>query len=543
MASALAADAPTVDKGLQGECNRIAASCKLAYGNILVSGANSPGVAVALSRQLPKLKVLALVPDRETRDKARSQVFELGLHGKVKVMEATIHGLEYPPLYFDLIFHDMASTNLAGDIERLFYFLKPGRRVCLRVPGDSAEACKRTMLKLGLAQGDVHEGKGAYQLAYQRPPPDPERDWGSWQRDAEENRFVDIPEFTPPLKELFSYELETNANHSNIVPVTSEGVMVYHHYRHGKLKAHDAYTGELIWVYDKESALAGRFSLRQGEKLKLPAATGGTVVITRWGGKSARGPVSYKDYDAFVCFDIHTGNVLWTKPLPQDARWDRYRRFSTYKGQYYLPITTRKAILYEPKTGKETEIKPILPLHEETWKAGSVVFVSPFKVGPYLFKKLPKGETAKNIVSASGDPIPAGSTVVEKDGKVLYRYKHLGAGPRRRLVVSLDKGVFTYSDRAYDLDTGKMTWVAAWMGWTCGGVTVTGDYLWDNTRSMLYARHMDTGQIVWRCMNANNCLPPTIANGVLYSMTKATHRMRAYVSANILKVPAKRSHK
>jgi outer membrane protein assembly factor BamB len=78
------------------------------------------------------------------------------------------------------------------------------------------------------------------------------------------------------------------------------------------------------------------------------------------------------------------------------------------------------------------------------------------------------------------------------------------------------------------------------MPWTCSGPTYAGGYAWSTTSGAVYAQDARDGHIAWIERGPNSCVPPTIANGILYTMSNNTLRMRALASGNLLRLPAER---
>lgn len=482
----------------------------------LVVGKGAGKLAAELFHMQPRLRIYGVEPDQGACDAARRLVDSQGMYGKVTVAAGTTEHLAYAPLYFDMVVLDLTATKAVEQpIEALYRLLKPGGCAFLRVGPGRSRGWKKTMLHLGLEEAAIREAADGKTLVYARPGPSPAEDWGAWFRDAFHNCAVDIPGFKPPLVELWNYELEASDDRHNwVVPVASGGMVVYHYYMVGRVRAHDAFTGEPLWT--RPSRFPSNIGVHKKVWMSVPATVGGTVLVAT-------------SLEELTCMDLWTGQTLWKKRLPEDIDWDRaadrisrsLRHLSVHKGAYYLLVNKDKALYYDPKTGKETVIKPVMPYHVYV-KVGDLEFYP----AQWNYSHRPMKWTVKK----------------EGANKELYTFSSSG---RPRFCIAEEENMLISMAwdpyQGFNLETGRCVWKGLSMAFTCSGPTYAGGYVWATASGVTYANDVRTGQTVWQIRNSNSCAPPVIAHGILYTISNNTERLRAYVSANLLKPPARRS--
>lgn len=491
---------------------RILDESRISTGNALVTGQGAAEVAVQMCDLKKGWRIRAVEPNQSTCNAAREMVDGKNLYGKITVAAGPIDYASYAPFHFDLVYLNLASVAATEKhIEGLYRLLKPGGCGILRVDKAAETEWKRIMLKLGLRKAAIRLSAEGDSLVYHRPGPDPKHAWGAWFKDAYHNCAVDSPDFKPPLVELWNHQLAASDDgHPWVIPVASDGVVVYRQNRRGYIRAHDGFTGKLLWTAPSlYFSIPGKPRRRW---MTVPAMAGGTVLAVT-------------SSEELRCMDSRTGRLLWKKPLPEDMDWDgkgmSLRHLSVHNGTYYLLVNKDKALNYDPDTGKETVIKPVLP-YRAYMKVGDLVFYP----NEWTFRHSPL------------------AWAVRKDGKdeVLYTFTAPG---RPRMCVAEKENVLIRMDWApysgHDLQTGQKIWKGKKTAFTCSGPTYAGGYFWATASGVTYAHEAKTGNIAWMARGANSCVPPIIANGILYTISNNTERLRAFTSANLLKPPGKRS--
>ncbi len=489
---------------------QLSRDCRISSGKCVIVGPGSSELAAELANS-GDVRVFAVEPDATATDAGRVQLYNAGLYGKVTVHTGDIDTLKLPPLQFDLLICDLTGQPPAEkSIAAMYRLVKPGGKAVLKVGPGQAAGYQKLMVDLGLDEANISAGSG--QIIYSRPGPDPNRDWRSWFNGPFHQCAANSPDFAPPLVEIWSWQTETSARHNWVVPIIGDGVVVYHEWQFGYINGHDAYTGELLWSHP--SKFPDQAGVHKRLWMSVPAVVGGTALVAT-------------TLQELTCIDLKTGKTLWVKSIPSDIDWDQepgwqsLRHLSTHDGKYYLLVNKEKALYYEPRTGKETVIEPLLPYRAYT-KFENQVFYPKY----WNYSHQPMTWTVKD----------------EKTDEQIYTFESSG---RPRFCLVPDQRMLLHMEwegyKGLDIDSRENVWGGPYMPWTCGAATSAGKYAWSTASGITYSMDARTGQVDWMIRNTNSCVPPAIANGILYTMSNNSLRIRAFASANLLKLPARRS--
>jgi len=492
--------------------DRILADAGVQRGNCLLVGFGSSSLGVEL-RRCSELRIYAVEPDQASVAIGRDQVDQAGLYGKVTVHGGDWGDLHFPPLHFHLIVFDLGGKDPAeAPLATMYRLLRPGGKALLTVGSARSAGWRELMESLGLETENVRDLPEGGGLLYTRPGPDPDRNWRSWFANAFHHCACDSPGFHPPLVEVWSWRCVPSARHNWVVPIVGDGAVVYHEWQFGYINAHDAYTGQLLWSHG--SQFPDNAGVHKRLWMSVPAVAGGTTLVAT-------------SLEELTCIDLQTGQTLWTKPIPEDIDWDQVpgaqslRHVAVHDGKYYLLVNKERAVYYDPRTGDETQTDPLLP-YRAYCKVDRYVFYPEF----WNYSHRPMTWTVAE----------------ETSGEKLYTFRSSGrprfciAEPERLI---LCQGWDGYS--AVDLDTGERRWIGPAMTYSCGSATYAGGYAWRTASGATYCIDVHTGEIPWLIRSSNSCVPPTIANGMLYTMSNNSLRLRAFTSADLLALPAKRS--
>ena len=496
----------------QVEAEQILAASKIQRGNCLVIGPGSSRLAAELHRH-GNLRLYAVEPDDASVQAAREHIDALGIYGKVTVHEGDLGRLDFAPLYFHMLVFDLTARQVTEEVlTKMYRLLRPGGKAFLLVAPDKAKDWRKLMTSLGLAQRDISQMPGGGCIVYSRPGPDPTQDWRGWFGGPFHQCATHSPEFKPPLVEIWSARMLTSARHNWVVPIIGDGVVVYHEWQFGCINGHDPYTGELLWTHP--SSFPDNAGVHKRLWMSVPAIAGGTTLVAT-------------SLEEVTCIDLKTGKTLWVKPIPADIDWDQMprkqslRHLAVHDGKYYLLVNKERAVYWDPQTGDETSIKPLLPYRAYT------------KVGKYVF--YPENW------NYSHQPM-TWTVKAEGSDEALYTFRSSG---RPRFCIAEDQRVLLYNGwdgyRALDLDTQEHLWGGPVMAWSCGSATYAGGYAFATASGATYCMDVRTGRIAWMVRNSNSCVPPAIANGILYTMSNNSLRLRAMASRNLLTLPARRS--
>ncbi len=489
---------------------QLPAECQINSGKCLLLGPGSSQLAAKLAGA-GDLRIFAVEPNAATTHTGRAQLYNAGLYGRTTVHTGNVESLKMPPLHFDLLVFNLASQAPAEKPLAVMYrLLRPGGRAVLTVATDQADGWEKLMVELGLNAANISNGSG--KIVYARPGPDPTQDWRSWFNGPFHQCAANSPDFGPPLVEIWSWQTETSARHNWVVPIIGDGVVVYHEWQFGYINGHDAYTGELLWSHP--SSFPDSAGVHKRLWMSVPAVAGGTALVAT-------------SLQELTCIDLSTGKTLWVKPIPPDIDWDQepgaqsLRHLSVHDGKYYLLVNKEKAIYYEPRTGEETVIAPLLPYRAYT-KFEDQIFYPQF----WDYRHRPMTWTVKDA----------------KTNEQLYTFESSG---RPRFCLAPDQRMLLHMEwegyKGFDLDSRENLWGGPNMPWTCGAATSAGGYAWSTASGVTYSMDVYTGQVGWMIRNTNSCVPPAIANGILYTMSNNSLRLRAFASANLLMLPARRS--
>lgn len=477
-------------------------------GKLLIIGPGSAGLALEACRANPALRVYAVEPDAAARDQGRRTVDDAGLYGRATVHACARPEATFAPLYFDTVavtLPDAAPSR--ASVAWLYRLLRPGGRALFFAPAGKGEGWQRYLATLGL-QTEVLPDGGAC-LSHARPGPNPARDYRSWFGGPLHQNASDNPDFKPPLVEVWNVHVRTANAHVWVAPIVGDGVVVIHELRFHAVIAHDAYTGEMLWRFP--SSFPENVGVHKRKWLSIPAVVGGAALVAT-------------SLDELTCIDLKTGAARWKKPIPVDMDWDvvegaqAIREVATHQGKFYLVVNKDKALLMDPRTGEEETIPPLLP-HRAYARSGKLLFY------PELWNY--QHRPMKWRVEEEGT------------GRQVYGFESPG---RMRFCIAEELGIVIGEDWTphwgLDLATGKPLWTGHDMPWTCSGPTYAGGYTWSTASGVTYAQDARDGRLAWMERGANSCVPPAIANGILYTMSNNTMRLRALASERLFRLPA-----
>ncbi len=487
--------------------------------HVLLLGKESSQVALNVIKQQEQARIYVIEADQASVNKGRAVVDAAGLYGRITVHVGNLAKLPFPPLYFHHLYFDCSDAAAEqGTCVALYRSLRPGGVGIIRIDPSSKDNWSDLFSTCGM---QIESSAHTDFIIYKKPQAAAKRQWRSRQASAKRDSFVDCPEFKPPLIELWSSRFTSSARHNRLSPTVADGVAICYQSQFGYVRAHDAYTGALLWIketpYAEKVLGSGRRLGRQPEwyrkrPLLTPAITGGAVLL-------------FNTFDDLVCLDLQTGAERWKYAFPEDVDWGEStvnwssgpmpRYIEAHGDQFYFQVNNERAVYLNPVTGETADVKPILP--------GG--FKSVLQAGPYNLVRGKKGLEA----------------IRDGEDQASYSIDMKSQWAHPPFCVDVESGVIAGDDFGLDLHSGKKIWRAPWLTWTCSKPITAGGYTWETASGILLARDIRNGQLIWAARNSNSCEDPVISDGILYSYSNNSLRMRAFVSENTLLPPGLRA--
>ena len=121
-----------------------------------------------------------------------------GLYGRIIVQTGFADGSVLAPLHFTFISMQLGQAAPSREsLAAVYRLLRPGGRAVFLAAEDTIGRWKALATSLGLAEADLTAA--GTQLRYERPGPDPARDYRSWFGGPLHQNASNNPDFKPPL--------------------------------------------------------------------------------------------------------------------------------------------------------------------------------------------------------------------------------------------------------------------------------------------------------------------------------------------------------